>query len=56
MYFLAKPSTKILGLAVSVMPVGSPGMEMGNRHDKYDVLLLSKDGSSTVFEHIAGKN
>ena len=54
--FLANPPADSLGLAVPGMPVGSPGMEMGNRHDKYDVLLLSKDGSSTVFEHIAGNN
>jgi len=37
------------------MPVGSPGMEMSDRYDEYDVLLLGKDGSSTVFEHIAKK-
>jgi hypothetical protein len=54
--FLTNPPADSLGLAVPGMPVGSPGMEMGNRHDKYDVLLLSKDGSSTVFEHIAGNN
>ena len=42
-----KPS--VLGLAVPGMPVGSPGMEMGEQKDRYDVLLLAKDGTTTVF-------
>lgn len=37
------------GLTVPGMPVGSPGMEMGDRHDAYDVLLIKKDGSTEVF-------
>ncbi len=40
---------KAAGLAVPGMPVGSPGMEVGNRRDSYDVLLFSKDGSRKVF-------
>lgn len=42
---------KALGLAVPGMPVGAPGMDgpvYGGRHDRYDVLLVSRDGSSTV--------
>ena len=38
-----------LGLSVPGMPVGSPGMEMGDRVDNYSVLLLKPDGSSEVF-------
>ena len=41
-----------LGLAVPGMPVGSPGMDgavYGNRRDKYDTLLVMRDGSSRVF-------
>jgi hypothetical protein len=53
--FLTNPPPNAIGLAVPGMPVGSPGMEMGNRHDEYDVLLLSSDGSNTVYEHIGGK-
>jgi len=53
--FLANPPHNAIGLAVPGMPVGSPGMEMGKRHDEYDVLLLTKDGSNTVYEHIGGK-
>ena len=50
--FLADPPQNSIGLAVPAMPVGSPGMEMGNRHDDYDVLLLKKDGNAEVYEHI----
>ena len=50
--FLENPPHDALGLAVPGMPVGSPGMEMGERFEEYDVLLLNKDGSSTVYQHI----
>jgi hypothetical protein len=38
-----------LGLLVPGMPVGSPGMEMGDRTERYDVLLLARDGTTSVF-------
>lgn len=38
-----------IGLAVPGMPVGSPGMEVGNRVDPYEVLLVDRAGQSTVF-------
>jgi hypothetical protein len=53
--FLANPPAGAIGLAVPGMPVGSPGMEMGNRFDDYQVLLLSMDGAATVYESISGK-
>lgn len=37
------------GLTAPGMPVGSPGMEMGDRKDAYDVLLINKDGTTEVF-------
>ncbi len=37
------------GLAVPGMPVGSPGMEMGDMRDPYDTLLIGTDGQATVF-------
>ena len=37
------------GLLVPGMPVGSPGMEMGGQTERYDVLLLARDGKTTVF-------
>ena len=51
--FLANPPPKAIGLAVPGMPLGSPGMEMGNRKDDYDVLLLTKDGNAEVYDHIS---
>ena len=42
-----------LGLAVPGMPIGSPGMdgpEYGGRRDPYDVLLIQRDATSTVFK------
>jgi len=50
--FLNSPPENALGLAVPRMPVGSPGMEMGERFDPYDVLLLKTDGSSEIYARI----
>ncbi len=38
-----------VGLAVPGMPIGSPGMEDGDRKEPYEVLLIKKDGSTEVF-------
>lgn len=38
-----------IGLAVPGMPLGSPGMEQGAEFERYDVLLLNKDGTTEVF-------
>lgn len=37
------------GIAVPGMPIGSPGMEMGNRREPYQVLLFRRDGATRVF-------
>ncbi|MCU5788169.1 DUF411 domain-containing protein [Alloalcanivorax marinus] len=39
------------GLTVPGMPVGSPGMEMGDRRDAYDVLLYGDDGVRVFATH-----
>jgi hypothetical protein len=31
------------------MPPGSPGMEVGDRHDPYQVFLIDQAGNATVF-------
>lgn len=41
----------IRGLAVSGMPAGSPGMEMGQRFDAFDVIAFSEDQPDRVFSH-----
>ncbi|MDM0021229.1 DUF411 domain-containing protein [Variovorax saccharolyticus] len=38
-----------VGLAVPGMPVGSPGMEYGDRKDPYEVILVDRKGRDTVF-------
>lgn len=50
---LLREKPQALGLAVPGMPVGSPGMdgpEYKGRRDKYDTLLVLRDGSSQVFQ------
>lgn len=38
-----------LGLSVPGMPIGSPGMEMGDEREPYDTLLMRYDGSAVTF-------
>lgn len=40
----------VAGLAVPGMPIGSPGMEQGDRKDAYDVLTFTADGRTRVYE------
>ena len=47
-----RPEAK--GLAVPGMPIGSPGMEMGDRRDPYDVLIVGEGGEAAVYERIPG--
>jgi hypothetical protein len=47
---LLKERPDAIGLSVPGMPIGSPGMEVpGREPDSYDVLLVAKDGSTTVY-------
>lgn len=46
---LLREKPVVSGLAVPGMPVGSPGMEQGNRWDPFDVLAFSRDGGVGVF-------
>ncbi len=50
---LLKRRPSALGLAVPGMPVGSPGMdgpEYGSHEDRFDVLLVARDGSTKVYQ------
>ena len=53
--FLANPPEGAIGLSVPGMPAGSPGMEVGDRKDYYQVLQLNTDGSSSVYAHVNQK-
>jgi hypothetical protein len=48
---LARSPAGVLGIAVPDMPVGSPGMEMAGRGDRYDVIAFSANGKTSVFAH-----
>lgn len=50
---LLKERPAAVGLSVPGMPVGSPGMDgkiYGDRKDPYDVVLISHNGSSRVYQ------
>lgn len=44
-----KPKNAI-GISVPGMPLGSPGMEQNNIKHKYNVILIKKDGSTSIYE------
>lgn len=51
---LLRERPKAVGLAVPGMPIGSAGMDgpaYGSRRDPYDVLLVQREGTSTVFQN-----
>ncbi|MEC4727711.1 DUF411 domain-containing protein [Shewanella sp. D64] len=50
--FLDNTPSGSIGLAVPTMPVGSPGMEYGDKFRPYKVLLLNSDGSSQVYAEV----
>jgi len=52
--FLAAPPKNARGLIVPGMPAGSPGMEVGGRRGRYDVLLLKGNGDVEVFSRVNG--
>lgn len=50
---LLREKPQAVGLAVPGMPVGSPGMDGAvyqGRKDPYNVLLIAKNGATTVFQ------
>ena len=53
--FLQETPDGAIGLAVPGMPMGSPGMEMGDRFNPYRVMLLKEDGSSEIYAEITSK-
>ena len=46
---LASKPAKTVGVAVPGMPTGSPGMEVGTRVDRYDVIAFAPGGATRVF-------
>ena len=48
---LLKTKPKIAGIAVPGMPSGTPGMEMGDRKDAYNVMSFDKENHYDIFHH-----
>ncbi|HYX13200.1 MAG TPA: DUF411 domain-containing protein [Nostoc sp.] len=46
---LLQEKPNVTGLSVPQMPVGTPGMEMGDRKDPFSVLSFDSKGSVSVF-------
>ncbi|WP_165857719.1 DUF411 domain-containing protein [Marinobacter sp. JSM 1782161] len=46
---LLKEAPQARGLAVPGMPIGSPGMEMGDHQDPYTVMLFNDNGQTRPF-------
>jgi len=47
---LLKEKPKVAGISVPGMPIGSPGMEQGDRKDPYDIVAFTRDGKTRVYE------
>jgi hypothetical protein len=52
---LLKNKPKIIGIAVPGMPSGTPGMEMGDRKDAYNVMSFDKENHYEIFNSYKGK-
>lgn len=50
--FLSNPPAEAKGLVVPGMPIGSAGMEDGDRFQPFKVLQLNNDGSYSVYANI----
>jgi hypothetical protein len=46
---LLREQSDILGIAAPGMPIGAPGMEMGDRIDPYAVVSFTADGETATF-------
>jgi hypothetical protein len=54
--FLAQPVKGAYGLSVPGMPIGSPGMEVGDNTIRYPIYLLKKDSSVGIYKYAIGKS
>jgi len=50
--FLASPPEGGIGLIVPGMPIGSPGMEVKNQFESYNIYLLLRDGDYRLYARI----
>ncbi|WP_330927375.1 DUF411 domain-containing protein [Candidatus Sororendozoicomonas aggregata] len=52
--FLENPPRNAKGLTVPGMPMGSPGMEYGNKKDSYSVYVFNDKGEVYKYSHYKG--
>lgn len=52
--FLENPPRNAKGLAVPGMPMGSPGMEYGDKKDEYSVYAFNEKGQVFEYRHYEG--
>lgn len=50
--FIANPPSNAKGLSVPGMPAGSPGMEMGNRFNPYQIVQINKDQAPSLYMNV----
>jgi len=50
--FIKEKPENVIGLAIAGMPLGSPGMEVGDKFTPYQIFQLNKDGSSQVYAEV----
>ncbi|MEH2126595.1 DUF411 domain-containing protein [Nostoc sp.] len=53
---LLQEKPNVVGLSVPQMPVGTPGMEMGNRKDPFSVLSFDRKNSVALFNKYPGES
>ncbi len=47
---MLKEKPKAKGISVPGMPVGSPGMEAGDKRDRFEVLLFRENGQTALYK------
>lgn len=50
--FIDNPPAEAIGLSVPGMPIGTPGMESGERFTPYTIWALYRDGSASPYAQI----
>lgn len=50
--FINNPPSGAIGLSVPRMPVGTPGMEVGDRFQPYAVMQMNEDGTSVEYAKV----
>ena len=51
---LLQTKPKIIGIAVPAMPIGTPGMEMGDEKEAYDVMSFDRENHFQIFNSYKG--